>query len=49
MDCWVSWVEHGAVSGVVESRQRRIYPVEEKRRMVEQTLEAGASVARVAQ
>ena len=39
--------EHGAVSG--EGRQRRLYPVEEKRRMVEQTLEAGASVAKVAQ
>ena len=39
-------VEYGAVS---EGRQRRFYPVEEKRRMVEQTLEAGASVAKVAQ
>ena len=30
-------------------RRRRLYPVEEKLRMVEQTLEPGASVARVAQ
>jgi transposase len=30
-------------------RRRRLYAVEEKRQMVEQTLEAGASVARVAQ
>jgi transposase len=37
------------VSGSGEGRQRRFYPVEEKRRMVEQTLERGASVARVAQ
>jgi transposase len=40
-------VEHGAVSS--EGRQRRFYPVEDKRRMVEQTLEPGASVAKVAQ
>jgi transposase len=49
MDSGLQQVEHGAVSGAGESRQRRVYPVEEKRRMVEQTLEAGASVARVAQ
>jgi transposase len=42
-------VEHGHVSGAGEVRQRRFYPVEEKRRMVEQTLEAGASVAKIAQ
>ena len=40
-------VEPGAVSS--EGRQRRFYPVEDKRRMVEQTLEPGASVAKVAQ
>jgi len=41
-----------AAFGVIESgqvRRRRLYPVEEKLRMVEQTLEPGASVARVAQ
>jgi transposase len=32
-----------------EGRQRRFYPAEEKRRMLEQTLEVGASVAKVAQ
>jgi transposase len=49
MDWWSAIVEHGAVSGAGEGRQRRFYPVEEKRRMVEQTLVPGASVARVAQ
>jgi transposase len=49
MDSRSVLVEHGAVSGAGEGRQRRFYPVEEKRRMVEQTLEVGASVARVAQ
>lgn len=47
MDRWLVLPEHGRVSG--EGRQRRFYPVEEKRRMVEQTLEPGASVAKVAQ
>ncbi|MFZ0273350.1 MAG: transposase [Acidobacteriaceae bacterium] len=47
MDRRLVVLEHGAVSG--EGRQRRFYPVEEKRRMVEQTLEPGASVAKVAQ
>lgn len=47
MDRQLVLPEHGAVSG--EGRQRRLYPVEEKRRMVEQTLEAGASVAKIAQ
>jgi transposase len=47
MDRRLVLLEHGAVSS--EGRQRRFYPVEEKRRMVEQTLEPGASVAKVAQ
>jgi transposase len=37
------------VSDAGQVRQRRIYGIEEKLRMVEQTLEPGASVARVAQ
>jgi transposase len=37
------------VSDGGQVRRRRLYPVEEKLRMVEQTLEPGASVARVAQ
>jgi transposase len=41
--------EHEPVSEAGQVRQRRLYAVEEKRRMVEQTLEPGASVARVAQ
>lgn len=37
-----------SVSGAGEAGQRRFYPVEEKHRLVEQALEAGASVAQVA-
>jgi len=41
--------EHGGISEAGGGRQRRLYPVEEKRRMVEQKLVAGASLARIAQ
>jgi transposase len=41
--------EHEPVSESGQVRQRRLYAVEEKLRMVEQTREPGASVARVAQ
>jgi hypothetical protein len=37
MDLRSGAVEHGAVNGAREGRRRRFYPVEEKRRVVEQT------------
>jgi len=46
-DEWM--VEAELVVGGVESAQRRRRSVEERRRIVEETMEAGTSVARVAQ
>jgi transposase-like protein len=48
MDMLAGLAEDWPVSGAGAGRQRRFYPVEKKRLMVEQTPEPGASVAQVA-